>query len=80
MAKKIIHSIIPLRGLGLMAALSMAVLPSAAQKNGITDTGKSKYAVVSSTPLSAVNRRILGRALRSVQRHISAEHVGDMEV
>ena len=37
-----------------MAALSMAVLPSAAQKNGITDTGKSKYAVVSSTPLSAV--------------------------
>ncbi|WP_302749922.1 glycoside hydrolase family 127 protein [uncultured Prevotella sp.] len=54
MAKKIIHSIIPLRGLGLMVALSMAVLPSAAQKNGITDTGKSKYAVVSSTPLSAV--------------------------
>lgn len=36
------------------AALMLAAFPAHAQKNGITDTGKSKYAVVSSTPVSAV--------------------------
>lgn len=35
-------------------ALLALAMPAAAQNNGITDTGKSKYAVVSSTPVSAV--------------------------
>lgn len=36
------------------AALLAVSTPAMAQKNGITDTGKSKFAVVSSTPVSAV--------------------------
>lgn len=45
----------PTAGIKLaVAALSLAVLPASAQKNGITDTGKSKYAVVTSTPVGAV--------------------------
>ena len=38
----------------MAAALAFAALPACAQKNGITDTGKSKYAVVTSTPISSV--------------------------
>ena len=38
----------------MAAALAFAALPACAQKNGITDTGKSKYAVVTSTPVSSV--------------------------
>ena len=46
---------LPLGGLRLAsAALLLAAVPAMAQKNGITDTGKSKYAVVTSTPVSAV--------------------------
>lgn len=36
------------------AALMLATLPAMAQKNGITDTQKSKFAVVTSTPVNAV--------------------------
>lgn len=36
------------------ALASMVAVPAMAQKNGITDTGGSKYAVMSSTPLNSV--------------------------
>lgn len=37
-----------------LCGMLLSSLPASAQKNGITDTGNSKYAVVSSTPLSSV--------------------------
>ncbi|MBO5314219.1 MAG: glycoside hydrolase family 127 protein [Prevotella sp.] len=39
--------------IGAIIAL-MTAAPAAAQQNGITDTGKSKYAVMASTPIDAV--------------------------
>ena len=37
-----------------MALAIMSAMPSMAQQTGITDTGKSKYAVLTSTPINAV--------------------------
>lgn len=49
------HKLLPLGGACMMsAAMLLTSCPVMAQKNGITDTQKSKYAVVSSTPVSAV--------------------------
>lgn len=49
------HKLFPLGGACVVSmAMLMASHPVMAQKNGITDTQKSKYAVVSSTPVSAV--------------------------
>lgn len=59
MANKKNINLLPMGGLkwasGLVpAALLLAAIPANAQKNGITDTGKSKYAVTTSTPVNAV--------------------------
>lgn len=55
MKNKTNFNFLPWGRLGLAsAALLLVASPANAQKNGITDTQKSKFAVVSSTPVSAV--------------------------